>query len=498
MPTSQDLDRPTSHPFTTKPLLPLGFRGRDDERDIVHQRVELAESAVIVSELPNGRTSLLRRLEHELRAAGRRTHREDLELLPDGARPADLWARLERSTGLALAAGALPDEPVQGPPPVLLLDDLHAILERPHLLSNEFLGTLRALTISRALAVVATSSVDLDVLWRRILERGRTGGPCCVFGSPYFNGMRSIVLGPLDERDADAMLVAVADLDPDDRALILRCSGAQPRLLQSLASLLYYFVRRRPDPHHVHRDRALRACRDELGPVFELAWRRLSARERWGLAVVCAADVAGLDIPGGLDTRAVESASVPALAQWSDVLRHFESHVSRAELQHALQDRFGRRVIQQLPPDAAPDAAFFAAATDLLVRHGRVEELLTNLRPLAGPPPRASHWPGGRTASDSDLGLFSTIQRLEARGLLTAIEEPPGWELRPKLLEWWIVDHLCALPVSATTHGWLQSFINDELGEVSLIEGRILRKFVQDHWDEFRRGPAPLIAQVLR
>lgn len=497
MPTSQDLDRPTPpHPFTTKPLLPLRFSGRDDERDIVRQHVELAESAVIVSELPNGRTSLLRRLEHELRAAGRRTHREDLEALPDGVQPADLWARLAADTGLVIGAGALPDEPAHGPPPVLLLDDLHAILERPRLLSNEFLGTLRALTISRALAVIATSSVDLDVLWRRVLERGRVGGPCCVLGSPYFNGMRSLVLGPLDEREADAMLRAVADLDPDDRALVLRCSGAQPRLLQSLASLLLYFVRRRPEPRHVHRARAVRACRDELGAVFELSWRRLSARERWGLAVVCAADVAGRDIPGGLDTRAVESASVPAFAQWGDVMRHFEAHVSRAELQHALQDRFGRRVIQQLPPDTAPDAAFFTAATDLLVRHGRVEELLGSLAPLPGP--RASHRAGGRTAGDSDLGLFSTIQRLEARGLLTAIEEPPGWELRPKLLEWWLVDHLCALPVSATTQGWLSGFINDELGEVSLIEGRILRKFVQDHWDEFRRGPAPLIAQVLR
>ena len=70
------------------------------------------EGVVIVSEMPNGRTSLLQRLARKFKLSGRKTLLIDLLRLPINASASEIWSKIHRRTGINFVEDTLvPREP---------------------------------------------------------------------------------------------------------------------------------------------------------------------------------------------------------------------------------------------------------------------------------------------------------------------------------------------------------------------------------------------------
>ncbi len=118
---------------------------------------------------------------------------------------------------------------------VLLLDELDQLLHHPVLNSAEFFGSLRGLTSrSRgALALVTGSRSPLTQLNESTQELNRTG-------SPYFNFLDEITLGPLSGRQTGRLLKRAKErFTAHDRDFVTQVAGGQPYLLQVVASALW-------------------------------------------------------------------------------------------------------------------------------------------------------------------------------------------------------------------------------------------------------------------
>ncbi len=117
---------------------------------------------------------------------------------------------------------------------VLLLDEFDTLLHHPVLNSAEFFGSLRSVVSrSRAVALVIASRQSLAALNKNTSEFSRTG-------SPYFNFLDEITLGPLPDKDVAELLRLAQDrFNADDRRFILGAAGGQPYFVQTAASELW-------------------------------------------------------------------------------------------------------------------------------------------------------------------------------------------------------------------------------------------------------------------
>ena len=118
---------------------------------------------------------------------------------------------------------------------VLLLDEFDALLYHEVLNSTEFFGGLRSLA-SRgrgALALVIASRSPLTALNKKTQELSRTG-------SPYFNFLDEITLGPWSNKAVTDLLNRAGDrFTADDRRYLAKVAGGHPYLLQAAASELW-------------------------------------------------------------------------------------------------------------------------------------------------------------------------------------------------------------------------------------------------------------------
>jgi AAA+ ATPase superfamily predicted ATPase len=117
---------------------------------------------------------------------------------------------------------------------VLMIDEFDVLLDRPHLNNTEFFGGLRQLASrSRgALVLVMTTNISLTELHQQT-KPFRSG-------SPYFNFLDEIVLGPLSDSDVEELLrQGDTDFSDDDRRFIKKITGEHPYLLQVAASALW-------------------------------------------------------------------------------------------------------------------------------------------------------------------------------------------------------------------------------------------------------------------
>jgi hypothetical protein len=117
---------------------------------------------------------------------------------------------------------------------ILMIDEFDALLDRPHLNNTEFFGGLRQLASrSRgALVLVMTTNISLTELHQQT-KPFRSG-------SPYFNFLDEIVLGPLSDSDVEELLrQGDTDFSDDDRRFIKKITGEHPYLLQVAASALW-------------------------------------------------------------------------------------------------------------------------------------------------------------------------------------------------------------------------------------------------------------------
>ena len=118
---------------------------------------------------------------------------------------------------------------------VLMLDEFDVLLHHPILNSAEFFGGLRSLASrSRgALALVIASRRPLTRLNEDTQQFSRTG-------SPYFNFLDEITLGPWPDKDVAELLHRAGDrFTRDDRRFIAEVAGGHPYLLQVAASALW-------------------------------------------------------------------------------------------------------------------------------------------------------------------------------------------------------------------------------------------------------------------
>ncbi|MBL8975007.1 MAG: AAA family ATPase, partial [Myxococcales bacterium] len=177
-----------------------GFHGRERELALLLDRaVGSRESTLVVGEFPCGKGTLLRELGRRLDVLGYRRSFIEAQTLPSGAVPQHFWARVLPQFGAEVAACEYRDieralyASAEDGPPVLMIDDLHTLVHLPGFASPDLWGMLRAFTQAKALTLVCTSNVDLVEL----TDRTKT----LTLGSPFFNAMRELVLGPLGEAE---------------------------------------------------------------------------------------------------------------------------------------------------------------------------------------------------------------------------------------------------------------------------------------------------------
>jgi hypothetical protein len=117
---------------------------------------------------------------------------------------------------------------------VLMPDEFDSLLYHPVLNSAEFFGSLRSLVSRlRAVALIPASRQSLAALNKNTSEFSRTG-------SPYFNFLDEITLGPLPDRDVAELLRQAQDrFNTDDRRFILGAAGGHPYFVQAAASELW-------------------------------------------------------------------------------------------------------------------------------------------------------------------------------------------------------------------------------------------------------------------
>jgi len=118
---------------------------------------------------------------------------------------------------------------------VLLLDEFDTFLHHRVLNSAEFFGSLRALaSLSRgALALIIACRHSLTTLQNQTQQFSCTG-------SPYFNFLSEITLGPLTSKGIGELLKrAKGRFKPQDRLFVTGMAGGHPYLLQVGASALW-------------------------------------------------------------------------------------------------------------------------------------------------------------------------------------------------------------------------------------------------------------------
>ncbi|MCP4655859.1 MAG: ATP-binding protein [bacterium] len=118
---------------------------------------------------------------------------------------------------------------------VLMLDEMDELLHHPILNSAEFFGSLRSLASRSqgALALVIACRRPLAQLNKATQEFNRTG-------SPYFNFLDEITLGPLPATQVARLLAPANDrFTAKDRSFVSEVAGGHPFLLQVTASALW-------------------------------------------------------------------------------------------------------------------------------------------------------------------------------------------------------------------------------------------------------------------
>ena len=133
---------------------------------------------------------------------------------------------------------------------VLIIDEFDLVLQHPTLKSSiEFFGGMRSVASrsDRALVIIMTTNISSSQLTEKTQDFTRAG-------SPYFNFMDEVILGPLSTDKIDELLSKDDQyFTPEDRAFIKEIAGGHPYLLQVLASSLWTLYETQPETDFVNR-----------------------------------------------------------------------------------------------------------------------------------------------------------------------------------------------------------------------------------------------------
>ena len=326
---------------------------------------------------------------------------------------------------------------------VLMLDEFDVLLYHPILNCAEFFGSLRSLASRSqgALALVVASRRSLASLNRATQEFSRTG-------SPYFNFLYEITLGPLPYRAIAALLRrAEGRFTLDDCRFIRHIAGGHPYLLQVAAAEQWEaYSEGEDDPNRRWRQVGQRLY-EEAGLTLGDTW------QFWPPAVRCAFTTVALDHTSfllGLHTKS--PVSKEDASTHTDLIKLFE----------ILDKRFGEDDLQTLcfylnvDYENLPAGGRANKARELisfLRRRSRIADLLETGRKLR---PDVA-WEDTLEVDKNTNTRFPSI--LPERSLVRDFDPelrlldkqgyvaedttvPGGWRVRPQALLWWIADEL--------------------------------------------------------
>jgi len=170
---------------------------------------------------------------------------------------------------------------------VLLLDEFDVLLDHAVLSCAEFFGGLRALASHShgALALVIASRRPLMDLNKDTQQFSRTG-------SPYFNFLAEITLGPWPDKDIQGLLSRAADhFTAEDCRFIKQVAGGHPYLLQVAAYELWEAYEDGEEDSTVRRRQAWETLLDEAAMTLDNTWRLWPPAMRQAFAAVALTDV---------------------------------------------------------------------------------------------------------------------------------------------------------------------------------------------------------------
>ncbi len=173
---------------------------------------------------------------------------------------------------------------------IVLLDEFNDLLHHPILNTAEFFGSLRSLATrtQSALALVVASPRSLTDLTADTEHFSRAG-------SPYFNFLSEITLGPLALRDVSQLLRRASDrFTTQDRTFVSEIAGGHPYLVQAAAAALWdAYEDRERDP--VRRwQLAGESLYDEVGMTLGNTWRQWPSAMRQAFTAVALAHIPSL------------------------------------------------------------------------------------------------------------------------------------------------------------------------------------------------------------
>jgi len=170
---------------------------------------------------------------------------------------------------------------------VLLLDEFDALLHHPVLSCAEFFGGLRTLASrSRgALALVIASRCPLTDLNKDTQQFSRTG-------SPYFNFLDEITLGPWPDKYVTELLRRAGDrFATADRRFITKVAGGHPYLLQVAAFELWEAYAEGQEDSHRRWRQAGQSLYDKATLILDHTWWLWSPATRKAFTIVALADI---------------------------------------------------------------------------------------------------------------------------------------------------------------------------------------------------------------
>ena len=353
---------------------------------------------------------------------------------------------------------------------VLMLDEFDVLLHHPILNCAEFFGSLRSLATRSqgALALVIASRRSLASLNKATQQFSR-------MGSPYFNFLSEVTLGPLPYK-AIATLLRRAEgrFTLDDCHFIREIAGGHPYLLQVAAFEQWEAHGEGQDDPSRRWQQVGHSLYEEAARTLGDTWQFWPPTLRWSFAAVALDHMSFLF---GLQTdRAVPETGAPRHA---DLIKLFET----------LDRRFGEDDLQTLcfylnvDYDNLPAGGRATKARELisyLRRRNRIPELLgtgRRLRPdVAWEDILDANGPaGGSPGILPDRSLIRDfepeLQLLTKQGFVAEDAAVSGGRrVRPQAFLWWLADELVRVSRDeASLEAWLHE---QEVGSLLTQDGK--------------------------
>jgi hypothetical protein len=343
---------------------------------------------------------------------------------------------------------------------VLSLDEFDVLLHHPVFNSAEFFGGLRSLASrSRgALALVIASRRSLTALNEATRQFSRTG-------SPYFNFLDEITLGPFSDDAIAGLLDRAGDrFTSEDRRFIEEVAGGHAYLLQVAAYELWdaYEEDDEADPY-LRRQQAWQRLLDKAEQVLYNTWSLWPPAMCQVFLTIALAHINAL-VRQGTDAKA--DVHPDGLSEQERMAKR--RHLTR--LRQLLTGYFDAEEFRTLCFDLAVDydtlrgegkAAKARELVAYLERCGRISEVVavgSRMRPHLSWEPASSLL--GEAAFAFQRVPLDQLRRdfgPELRALVKqgfvkeAVANPGGWQVRPHAFLWWLADEAGLLKDVAAT-----------------------------------------------